>query len=231
MRYMKTILCLANSRKPPSGFCVAGREITSSGFGGWIRPISARPTAELSVSERQYEDGSDPKVLDVISIELCRRQSHLHQQENHCIDVGYFWLKRGRVDWQKLQAAVEDPGPTLWLNGCSSSHGLNDRVPEAMLGRFSRSLYLVRPQELTIIVASEDAEFGLRRRVRTRFKLNGNYYQIPMTDPVIERMFMRGKDGEISLPEAALCLSLGEVYHGYSYKLAASVITPLRAGL
>lgn len=232
MRYTRTILCLANSRKPPSGFCVAGREITSSGFGGWIRPISARPSAELSVSERQYEDGSDPKLLDVISIELCRRQPHLHQHENHCIDGGYFWLKRDRVDWQKLQTAVEDPGPTLWLNGCSSSHGVNDRVPEAMLSRFSRSLFLVRPQELKIIVASEESEFGgLRRRVRARFKLNGNWYLFPVTDPVIERMFLRGKDGESTLPEAVLCVSLGEVYHGYAYKLAASVITPLRAGL
>jgi hypothetical protein len=36
-RYTKTIVCLANSRKPPSGRCIAGREVTQTGFGNWIR--------------------------------------------------------------------------------------------------------------------------------------------------------------------------------------------------
>lgn len=119
MSYTKTIVCLANSRKPPSGRCVAGREVTSAGFGAWIRPVSARSSQEISEEERRYQDGKDPRVLDIIAIEMTRPQPQHHHEENHLIDDGYYWTKRGTVLWRDLQGAVEDPAGPLWLNGRS----------------------------------------------------------------------------------------------------------------
>ncbi len=69
MSYIKRIVCLANSYKPPNGRCIAGREVLANGkFGEWIRPVSMRPTAELSSREYKYQSNVTPKLLDIVEI-------------------------------------------------------------------------------------------------------------------------------------------------------------------
>ena len=231
MSYTKKIVCLANSRKPPSGRCVAGRELTPIGFGSWIRPVSARPTREISEEERRYKDGRDPRVLDIIAIEMTRPEPEGHQHENHLIDDEYYWVQQGVVSWQELTRGVEDPAGPLWVNGYSSFHGHNDRVPENLLSGLNRSLYLLRPDNLTLIVASEGGDFGpVRRRVRAQFDMCGHSYRIVVTDPWMERKLLSNPvDRETESKNTILCVSLGEVFHGFAYKLAATVIAPQRA--
>jgi hypothetical protein len=225
------MICLANSRKPPSGRCVAGREVTSAGFGGWLRAVSARSSRELSLKERRYNDDRDPRVLDVISIEMMSPQPQHYQQENHLIDTSRRWLKQGTMAWHELQPAVEDPAGPLWLNGFSSCHGHNDRVPEALAAGLARSLYLVRPAQLRLVVGAEGNRFGPpRRRVRARFHLCAHTYCFAVTDPWTEFEYLIKEDGETAVEEALLCISLSELYNGYAYKLAATVITPRHAG-
>ena len=68
MSYKKTIVCLANSKKM-SGRCIAGKELDArSRLGGWVRPVSNRETQEISEDERAYENGKDPKVLDIFKL-------------------------------------------------------------------------------------------------------------------------------------------------------------------
>lgn len=230
MTYTSTIVCLANSRKP-GGRCVAGREVTGGRLGAWVRPVSARSGQEISWDERQYQDGRDPSLLDVIEIPMTSPQPQHHQTENHLIDPQYYWQKRGSVSWQTTQAAVETVGGPLWVNGFSSSNGENDRVPEAQAHLLRRSLYLVRPEQLVLHVATEGGDFGPpRRRVRARFLLEGYTYRVVVTDPIVESECLREPDGDYEVEGALACVSLSEGFNQYAYKLVAALFTKDRVG-
>lgn len=191
--------------------------------------MSDRPSHEISEEERRYSDGRDPALLDVIEVPFKRQQPHHHQTENHVIDDSDYWKKRGTVSWKTLKSAVETVGGALWLNGFSSKHGENDRVPEARANALSRSLYLVHPEDLILMVASEGGDFGPpRKRIRARFELERHSYCLVVTDPVIERLHLREPEGDYESEEAILCISLADAFHGDCYKLAAAVITKRR---
>ena len=85
MRDVKRIVCLANARKL-HGRCVAGREWNDGRAGRWIRPVSNREHQEVSEYERQYEDGSDPRVLDVIDVPVVEPRPWRFQSENWLLD-------------------------------------------------------------------------------------------------------------------------------------------------
>ena len=104
-KYKKTIICLANSRKL-AGRCVAGKEIAGSTIGAWIRPVSSRPTGELSERERRFLNGQDPKLLDVIAVSMVEPRPHAFQTENHLIDDRYYWIKHREATWDVLKAAL-----------------------------------------------------------------------------------------------------------------------------
>ena len=89
MTIVKRLVCLANSRKL-SGRCVAGKELIQGVVGGWIRPVSDRPKEEVSKDERQYEDGSDPRVLDLIDIPLREPRPKSYQSENWLLDPQFY---------------------------------------------------------------------------------------------------------------------------------------------
>src|ERR1019366_8157835 len=108
MSYVKTIVCLANSYKPPHGRCIAGREMLGSKFGRWVRPVSDRTTAELSFSEYRYEDNRSPEPLDIIDVPFLKPDPRHHQTENRVIASGQ-WKKVGHLDWGALKDLTDQP--------------------------------------------------------------------------------------------------------------------------
>ena len=224
--YPKRIICLANSRKI-SGRCVAGKEIADSRIQGWIRPVSVRATGELSEEERRYEDGTDPKLLDVIDIWMREPKPHGFQTENHVIDDNLYWALVRKATPAELAASVDAAGGPLWDNQSSSYNGQHDRVEETAAIRHGNSLRLIHVNDLALSVGVEGAEFGnAKRKVRGRFSLHGAHYLLSVTDPLIERRFFLGANGQYEIGPATLCISLGDPYQGYAYKLIAGVILP-----
>ena len=183
----------------------------------------------MSEWERQYEDGSDPRVLDVIDIPLLEWKPGTYQQENWLLDPEYYWVRAGSLTWTELDAFVSPVGP-LWVNGHSTSNGSNDRVPTALADDLKSSLVLLRAPSVELAVFAPGEAFGNRkRRVQAHFHHGGDDYRLWVTDPVYEREYLARPDGQYQLGECFLTVSLGEPYKGSCYKLVAAIIEPTTA--
>jgi hypothetical protein len=222
----KDIVCLANSRKH-NGRCIAGIEIVDCHPEGWVRPVSAREGAEVSEYERQYEDGSDPRVLDLISVPLIEAAPDGYQAENWVLDPDAYWVRKGRFTWEQLARLEDEPAPLWPSNAPSTYHGMNDRVPATDADGFVDSLRLIRVDNFALRVFAPGAAFGnAKRRVQGGFTYLGAEYRVWVTDPQMEREYLAQADGEYLLGEGFITMSLGERSDdGYCYKLAAAVIS------
>lgn len=224
MSVVKQIVCLANSRKL-SGRCIAGKEWDAQhGAGEWIRPVSNREDEAVSEHERQYPDGSDPRVLDVLRVPVIKHVPAPPQTENWRLDPERYWKPAGRYPRYSLHRLVDTPA-VLWMNGCHTYHGRNDHVPSEQAGEIVTSLRLIRVKRLALEVFAPGEAFGNpKRRVQGRFSHAGSEYRLWVTDPVWERKYLGKLDGSYSIGECCLTISLGEPYRGAVYKLIAAVI-------
>ena len=174
MANSKQIVCLANSRKL-HGRCIAGREwAQESGAGPWVRPVSARDNREVSEYERQYEDGSDPRVLDIVSIPLLKPRPESYQSENWLLDDEYYWRKTGAYSKLDLPDLL-DPEAGLWIGGHSTFNGINDKIPLEAAQSLRGSLRLIQVERLDLSVFAPGEAFGnAKRRVQGRFNYGGS---------------------------------------------------------
>lgn len=228
MTHFKRLVCLANSRKGGER-CVAGMVVDSQ---QWIRPVSARINHEISRQERQYKDGTDPRVLDIIDVPLLHRRPSSYQSENWLLDPRRHWKRAGRAEWNQLLTAEQRPS-TLWINGHSTPGRLNDRIPIEEAVTLSDSLKLVRVSRVTLRLHSPNASSDAAKRpMDAVFRHAGRLYIMRVTDPEYELAY-RNKPGKVhELGESFLTVSLGEEFKGYAYKLAAAIIerTKIQAG-
>ena len=221
----KRIVCLANSRKM-GGRCVAGKEVLPDGRPGkWIRPVSPRENDGVSEDERQYEDGTEPRVLDVIDLLILQARPRDYQQENWLLDPDHYWERVGRFTAGELEQYTDPVGP-LWVDGHSSSSGHNARVPFSSAVSLSSSLKLIRVGGLALSVSTNPSEFGDKRSLQGRFSYAGREYALRITDPAYEEMYLRRPDGSYGVGKRLLTVSLGGMFHGFGYKLIAAIIEP-----
>jgi hypothetical protein len=204
--------------------CIAGIEIEGEGIVGWIRPVSARLEEEVSEHERQYPDGSDPRVLDVIDVPVLEHRRKSFQQENWLLDPQQYWIKRGKVPAADLARYIESTGP-LWVDGFHTYHGQNDQIPVALANGLRSSLKLIRVEQLKLHVLQPGLRFGdPKRRVQAQFNFSGVDYALWVTDPLIERAYLAKTEDAFELGPSYLTISIGEPYNENCYKLVAAVI-------
>ena len=224
MSEVRTIICLANSHKHLDR-CIAGVEVRDRDTLTWIRPVSFRGGHGISFSERRLQDGSEPAVLDSITVGLIGPQPHLHQKENWLLDHTVAWAKVERPDPHTLLDFLDllsNRGPLgpLWIDGPSSSHGVNDKVPDAELAALPSSLCLIRVDRVDLHAGYE---WG-KRALRAHFRHAGNYYALKVTDPVFQDAYRSHADGVYPLGSCFLTVSLTEQFDDYACKVVAAVI-------
>ena len=114
-----------------------------------------------------------------------------------------------------------DRPQSLWGTGASSYEFVNNRVIETAI--VTESLYLIHVDELRILVGPKSAEYP-KRIVRGEFQYNQHQYRMSITDPVIESQYLAEKDGCYTVSRSTLCVSLGDAFQGFYYKLIAAVL-------
>lgn len=179
----------------------------------------------MSEHERQYEDGSDPQVLDIMSVPLLEAAADGYQSENWILDPERYWTLEGRATWADLASMASDE-QALWPSDASDTyHGLNDRVHESG-ENFRDSLRLIHVEDLVLRVFAPGRDFGNpKRKVQGAFTYLGVRYRVSITDPLVVTTYLAQDDNVYEIGECYLTMSLGERYEGYCYKLIAAVIT------
>ena len=186
--------------------------------------MSAREGQEVSEYERQYEDGSDPRILDIVYVPLLEPRPDEWQTENWLLDPEFYWRKEGEYSRFGL-ADLADPVAPLWIDGYSTYSGQNDKIPIGAMESVSDSLRLIRVERLELAVFRPGEAFGNRkRRVQGRFSHAGVDYALWVTDPVYERTWLSKLDGVYEIRDCHATISLGEPYRGACYKLLAGIV-------
>lgn len=225
MSYTKRIICLANSYKPPSGRCVAGIELLDNGGrGGWIRPVSARPGAELTSSDYRYQNAGVPALLDVIDISFTGQAPRGHQTENHLIDARLYWTKVGELPWPEMKNLQDHP-TTLWANVDHTSLGVFDCMSSEIASTLSSSLLLIHVDDFSVAV--ETNHFTGKLAFRGTFTYKGVHHNFSVTDPRARDLFGPQGVGTYLIGEAYLCVSVTEPFEkdGRCHKLVAGILT------
>jgi hypothetical protein len=224
--YSKTIICLANSWKL-GGRCIAGKVVISQGFGEWVRPIGTANHGAVSYEDRHYDGGADPALLDVIEIQMSGQANHPFQAENHDIDDNWYWRLIRKATPAELSKALDPVQRDLWgTTHFTSGSGINDRVVEHIAPSFGYSLRLIHVTDLEIRVSVENPNFTNKKTVRGYFSYSGIKYALGVTDPVIRSAYISRAEATYPVGQAILCVSLGEPFNGYAYKLIAGVFLP-----
>lgn len=212
----KTIVCLANSYKH-GGRCIAGVCVDG---GAWIRLCGKAADGSLEPSEYALDDGSEPRLLDAIEVELHYAQpSDSHPEDWRIAPVRWSLIERPAA---AHRLAGPDKAATV-LRNC------RDRMSEDEIRAkpLQASLVLVRPSEIHWWIREDKG----KRRYRALFHHNHVTYDFALTDP-------RWMEHLNLLPcgiyphatfaaadtETWLTISLSEPYYGFHYKLVAAVI-------
>lgn len=200
----KEIVILANSVKHGQ-HCVAGKCVST---GRWFRPVSNAQGAELNNEQVKYQNRHGifrVKPLQKIQMRFAQHVPLPHQPENYLID-GNLWHQNYSIRLGELSNYLDQP-VDIWGQDNRVLHGL---ITSGFFN-ISQSLYLIQAEKLRLYITDD----GKRRAA---FKYHDIVYDLAVTDPKFDEIVRDNRE-----VNQVLCISLGEAYQGYCYKLVATI--------
>jgi hypothetical protein len=222
----KTIICLANSYKH-GGRCIAGVSVED---GAWVRLRGESADGALEPREYVLDDGTEPRLLDVIQVEgHYAVRSTAHPEDWQIAPTQWNLVERPAAKGRWTELTNQKTGSKGILN----DH--RDRIAdwELKYKPMRSSLCLICPAETHWWIRESKG----KRRYRALFHHNYTAYDFALTDPRwIEQLNLLPygiyphSTFAADDAETWLTISLSEPYFGFHYKLVAGVIVRNRAG-
>lgn len=233
------IICLAKSTKH-GGICLAG--IKTDGT-GWLRPVSNKKDGTLYPEHYTVRDGREVQLFDVVKIPFLKYEPKCHQPENYLIHYSYKWQILGQATLEQVRELIK---PEIKKNSSEpkllGNFEKRIRYQDLEISPIKSSLTMINPEELKWQVKYNSSH---KKTYRCLFYLCGNFYDLPITDPVWIDKIGFLKEGIYSCEEVIeklnlnnfepdqfrLTISLSEPFQPqfqseeiFCYKLVASVI-------
>lgn len=205
---MKRLRCVvfASSLKH-GGRCIVAKDFDSK---KWFRFVSDKNGSAISYEKAvfiNYYGGPYPLIpLKVVSFPIDSKSPILGQPENVILGDGSINQVEPFVI-NDISSFLDNPDD-LW--------GKGDCVSDEDVSTITQSIYLIKPKNAKLESEINDFDGKLKRYVS--FKYNMIDYRLPCIDPKFDSLLKE------NFSVQALCISLGENFNGYHYKIVASIL-------
>lgn len=210
----RTIVVFANSVKHHQ-HCVAGKDIITK---EWIRPVADENGCELKDEQTKYKNKYGEylaKPLQKMKIKFIKHAPLINQPENYIIS-NEIWQQNYKIEREEIKNFLDNPS-NLWIDGISSIDRVNYQLIQNKTVTINQSLYLIYVEKIHIYW-KDRSYLGQNPQRRGIFEYKNISYDLPLTDPNFSEF------QEEDLNNKFLCISLGEEFNGYCYKLIASIL-------
>ncbi|MEA5578028.1 dual OB domain-containing protein [Anabaena sp. UHCC 0451] len=215
------IICLAKSTKH-GGICIAGMKTDGS---GWLRPISNKRDGTLYPEHYTTKYGREPELFDIIRIPLMRHEPQCHHPENYLIHYSYKWQILGKASLEQAQKLLK---PEIKQNSSEPKLlGNFDkfiRYEDLQISPLKSSLAMINPEELEWEIKYNSQN---KKTCRCLFCLCGNFYDLPITDPIWIDKLNYLEEGIYSCEEVIEKLKL-ENFEPDKFRLTISLSEPFQ---
>ena len=129
-----------------------------------------------------------------------------------------------KIERNELAQYIDSP-KNIWLDTSTNTNRVTSSLVASKEIVIKQSLYLIKIGVLNLQVSTEMVDGVEKYKLRGSFMYNDiKYADLTITDPKIWSEYKEKPLGVYELKDVYLCLSLGEEFHGFYYKIIAAVI-------